>query len=525
MSLLEMLRNAPELAASLLDAVDTLVVVMDHGGRPVILNRGTTEATGFRIEDVRDTPFWETFCPSEERVDASVVFSRLRDGAGPVTRESAWQTRDKLRLWVRSTLHPLADEEGMIRMAICTGVDLTQHHAARLRLESRSAELERQYRDQEEKFRAKNRFLAMVNHELRTPLVTGIGYMDLLLGGHLGDISSEIAERMQAARRNLGRLSSLVDDTLAYLRATSNGMGGLLQLEAVDLAALCSECVADFLVRHEGMTDRVHLETPTGPLLVRADPTSLVRVIANLLENAVNHGGDGVTVRVIVDPVPGRRVALSVCDNGVGMDRASADRVFEPFVQTGANRSGSGLGLSIVRGILEAHGTEPLLQTEAGEGTRVSFLLVRVDGAEARARSFTPVAVPIIKMHSRARVLLVEDDADTLDLLRLSLESAGYEVAAASAADDAMELVVHKVPDLALIDLGLPGLDSIRLCRWLKQEALTQAVPVYMFTGQADGPSHMRADAAGVDGYIAKPVDTRALLASVRSALGDLDSI
>jgi PAS domain S-box-containing protein len=523
MSLLEVLSTAPDLAAALLDAVDAIVVVLDHRGHPVLLNRACSEATGYDLEQVRHHPFWELFCPAEETIDANAVFSHLRSGGGPVTRESFWQTRDRRRLRVKSTLRALVDDGGL-RMVVCTGFDVTTHYRAHRELEHQNAELERQTREQNKLFRRKDEFLAMVSHELRTPLVTGLGYIDLLLGGHLGAVSPKIAERMKVAWRNLNRLSSLVDDILAYQRATRRSLGGALQLESVDVRDLCQECVGEFLVRHDGRADRLRLETPDGLVLVRADPDSLRRVLANLLENAALHGGANADIRIIVDFVPGRRVAVSVCDNGAGMDETMASRVFEPFVQAGTSRSGSGLGLSIVRGILAAHGTEPMLQSEPGEGTRVSFLLKRSDTAAAQPRCLTPVAVPIIKMHAHARILLVDDDQDTLEFLQLALESAGYEVATAPSAERALERVTLRVPDLFILDLSLPGQDGIRLCRRLKTDTLTAHVPIYMFTGRADEPSRRRAEAAGADGYIVKPVDARSLLRTVHLALGELDA-
>ncbi len=517
-----MLSEAPGLAATLLDGIDALVVVLDHRGYPVLLNRTCSATTGYALEHVKDLPFWESFCPSEDALETNAAFSQLRGGSDAVTREGFWLTRDRRRLRVVSTLRPLADNDGTIQMFVCTGCDITEQDRALRKAKQQNAELEHQSREQETLFRQKDEFLATVSHELRTPLVTGLGYIDLLLGGHLGVVAPKIVERMKVAWRNLNRLSSLVDDILAYQRATRRSSGGSLQLESMDLRELCQECVGEFLVRHDDKAKRLRMETPDGLVLVRADPDSIRRVLANLLENAAHHGGEHADIQLIVDFAPGRRVAVSVCDSGVGMDEASVTRVFEPFVQAGSDRSGSGLGLAIVHGILLAHGTEPLLQSEAGQGTRVSFMLKLSDAAAALPRCLTPVYVPVIKMHAQARIMLVDDDRDTLDFLQLALESAGYEVATATSAERAMKRVSQRVPDLFILDLSLPGQDGIRLCRQLKTDLLTASVPIYMFTGRADEVSRRRAEAAGADGYIVKPVDARSLLRTVQHALGEL---
>jgi PAS domain S-box-containing protein len=514
--------KAPDLAATLLDGIDAMVVVLNHRGHPVLLNQACSTATGYSLEQVTDHPFWDSFCPSEESIETNAVFSQLRGGGAPVTREGFWLTRDRQRLRVVSTLRPLADNDGTVQMFICTSLDVTSSDKTLRELRHQNAELERQIREQDDLFRQKDEFLAIVSHELRTPLVTGLGYIDLLLGGHLGTVAPKIVDRMKVAWRNLNRLSSLVDDILAYQRATQRSLGGSLQLESLDLRDLCQSCVGEFLVRHDNMADRFRLETPNGLVMVRADPDSIQRVLANLLENAANHSGTDADIRLIVDHAPGRRVAVSVCDNGEGMDEDATSRVFEPFVQAGKDRTGSGLGLAIVRGILQAHGTEPQLQSEAGVGTQVSFLLKLSDAAAALPRCLTPVYVPVIKMHAHARILLVDDDLDTLEFLQLALESAGYEVTTATSAERALDHIAQRVPDLFILDLTLPGQDGIRLCRRLKTEALTSQVPVYMFTGRADEPSRRRAEVAGADGYIVKPVDARSLLSTVQRALGEL---
>ncbi len=517
-----MLSKAPDLAATLLDDIDAMVLVLNHRGHPIVVNQACRAATGYDLDQVSGRPFWDSFCPSDESIETNAVFSHLRSGGAPTTREGFWLTRDRRRIRVLATLRPLADDDGTVQMFLCTGFDITTQNRTLRELRHQNAELERQSREQEDLFRQKDEFLATVSHELRTPLVTGLGYIDLLLGGHLGTVAPKIVERMKVAWRNLNRLSSLVDDILAYQRATRHSLGGLLQLESVDLREICQECVGEFLVRHDDQVKRLRLETPDGLVMARADPDSMRRVLANLLENAANHSGDNADIQLIVDFAPGRRVAVSVCDNGVGMDETTVSRVFAPFVQAGDDRSGSGLGLAIVQGILQAHGTEPLLQSEAGVGTRVSFLLKLSDSIAALPRCLTPIYVPVIKMHAHARILLVDDDLDTLDFLQLALESAGYEVTTAPSAELALERIATRVPDLFILDLSLPGQDGIRLCRQLKTDVLTAEVPIYMFTGRADEVSRRRAEIAGADGYIVKPVDARTLLSTVQLALGEL---
>ena len=148
MGLLEALISAPDLARSLLDEIDALVLVLDQRGYPVLLNRACEEATGLTLEEVGRQPFWERFCPAEEAVDASAAFSELRSGGEPVQREAYWQTADRKRLRVRSVLRPLRDAEGVVQRVLCTACDIDHQDRALRELELRCGEVEQQLREQ-----------------------------------------------------------------------------------------------------------------------------------------------------------------------------------------------------------------------------------------------------------------------------------------------------------------------------------------------------------------------------------------
>ncbi|MFH2006115.1 MAG: response regulator [bacterium] len=520
---LDTLLREPGLAASILDTVDSLVVVLNRQGRPVLLNRACVEATGHTFSDLQEKPFWESLVAPQDMVGVNSAFLEMRNNRQPVRFESTCPTRNGRSLRVAWSNQPLVDAEGMIQYIVCTGMDVSAHVQAANEHLRRSDELEGQLSYYEELLRTKGEFLAKVSHELRTPLLTGLGYIDLLLGGHLGHADASVHDRMKVALRNLRRLSALVDDILAYQAATTRSPGESLRFDAVDIREICQECVGEFLVRHEDRQDRMVLETPDTLVLVRANADQLRMALSNLLENAARHAGPTAKITLSVDFITGRRVAVSVCDNGIGMDEKAAEAVFDPFVQVGSNRSGSGLGLAIIKEILSNHRTEPNLQSSPDEGTRVSFILMLSDAAAALPRCLTPVSVPIIRSPAHARILVVDDDRDTLDFLSLALESTGYEVLTAASGEAALEKIESVLPDLFILDLTLPGgIDGFKLCRLLKAKPRTTNIPVYMFTGRGDSLSRRRAEAVGCDGYLVKPSDTATLLRAVQLALGDL---
>jgi PAS domain S-box-containing protein len=399
--------------------------------------------------------------------------------------------------------------------------DVTDRKRAEEELENRHAELVRANKKLEALHREKDEFIAMVSHELRTPLVTGLGYIEMLLGGQFGPISEEARARMRVARSNLGRLSGLIDDILSYSFVKHEMLANPLP-SPFDLGTLLVECAGEFLARTRRDPESVELLAPGDRVFVRADRELIRMVVANLLDNVERHAGEGARVRIEVSAAPEDEedVRVIIADNGRGLDPSLLPRVFEPFVKSGTTDAGSGLGLTIVRSILAAHASEVILESKPEGGTRVTFSLRRSSAPEPTRETRRTPTEGLRREPGGASIFIVDDDNDTLDLLRLALETAGYGVTTARSAEEALVRVERGVHDLFLLDLTLPGLDGVDLCRQLKSNAATAMTPVYFLTARAEGAARARAAAAGCDGYIVKPISMADLLKTVRSAIG-----
>jgi signal transduction histidine kinase/ActR/RegA family two-component response regulator len=384
-------------------------------------------------------------------------------------------------------------------------------------LEERNAELSDANRRLKELHLAREEFVAAISHELRTPLVTGLGYVKLALEDQ-GLSGSEAAAGLHVAEKNLKRLAALVENLLTHHTLSRFHDAITPRLAASDIVALCRECIQDLLVRTGRPADGVRLAAPPGPIWAMADEGMIRQVVVNLLDNAHRHAGSDARMTVAVETA-GKQVRLSVKDSGRGMPADVRSRATEPYFTTGASKGGIGLGLSIVRRLLEVHGSVFVLESESARGTRASFLLPiaqqrsarEVEAASSQAperrRALTP---------SGARILLVDDDTDTIGLIKLLLSRRGCEVRSTTSAEAALELLADvPLPDLVLVDLCLPGMNGIELCRRLKADPRTAIVPVYMFTARAEESSRREASAAGCDGYLIKPMAVDELEAQI----------
>jgi signal transduction histidine kinase/ActR/RegA family two-component response regulator len=337
--------------------------------------------------------------------------------------------------------------------------------------------------------RAKDEFLAVLGHELRNPLAPIVGALDLM------DLRGDAAGRRERGimRRQLDHLKHLVDDLLDVSRIAS----GKLRIDVgpVDLAALARDAIA-------ALPDQpIRLDAPPT-LWVAGDAHRLAQVLGNLLSNAARFGSTD--TRVVLDRV-GDDARLSVQDNGVGMDPDLAARVFEPFYQAPqplVRHQGLGLGLAIVRRIVELHGGSVHASSDGpGRGSRFD---VRVPLGAAPA-----AAAPLADHGSMQplKVLLVDDNEDAAALTAAVLRQFGHDVRTAHTAQAALALQAAWPPDAAILDIGLPDMDGYALAAAMRRAA-RGPLRLTALTGygrQAGIAAHAPADAAAFDLHLTKP--------------------
>jgi PAS domain S-box-containing protein len=395
-------------------------------------------------------------------------------------------------------------ENGKFVHARCFTRDITERRAL-------EEELRKRYEDLREADRRKDEFLAMLAHELRNPLAPVRSATDLLR--MRGDDRQTVEFVTNVLDRQVGHLARLVDDLLDVARITRGSIG--LRRARLDLARLVGDVVEDHrrAIGEAGLSPQVQL--PEAPVWMNGDATRIAQMLGNLLSNAVKFTARGgvVTVCLSVDPAQSN-ASLVVQDTGVGMDQEMLPRIFDVFSQ--ADRTlerkdgGLGLGLSIVKGLIQLHGGTIEAQSEGiGKGARFSISLPLCGEPPALTK-----APALSRLPSRigARVLIVEDNADAARTLKMLLELQGYAVSVAFNAQDGLRLASEWQPEAVLCDIGLPGMDGFAVAKELRRNPITGQVRLIAITGYGRDEDRARALQCGFDEHIVKPADPELLL-------------
>jgi signal transduction histidine kinase/CheY-like chemotaxis protein len=372
--------------------------------------------------------------------------------------------------------------------------------------------------------RMKDEFLAVLSHELRTPLNAIVGYSRLLRGGVL---NSEKAQRgLETLERNAAALTQIVEDILDVSRIVSGKIR--LDVQPVEIPLIVDNAVATIQPAADAKSIRLQLmlDPRVGP--VAGDPNRLQQVLWNLLSNAVKFTPKGGSIQVRAERV-NSHVEIVVSDTGTGIRPEFLPHVFDRFRQadSGTTRKtgGLGLGLAIVRHIVELHGGT-VEATSGGEGQGSTFrvclpvMLVQPERATApREHPRTPQVHALRELGDLRgiRVLAIDDETDALDLLRVVLESAGAEVTTSATPLTALALLEESQPDAVVLDLGMPEMDGFEVIRRIRESAnpAIRNVPAAALTAFARADDRTKALRSGFEMHLAKPVDPGELVASV----------
>jgi signal transduction histidine kinase/ActR/RegA family two-component response regulator len=368
----------------------------------------------------------------------------------------------------------------------------------------------RRYREAREADRRKDDFLARLAHELRNPLAPIVHALHLLerVAAH-GPQGVQLRAIMARQTRHLG---GLVDDLLDVSRIR---LGKLtLRLRPVDLREVARRSFEALQVSRGAEGHELSLSVGPEAAVVNGDPDRLEQVVGNLLQNAVKYTPSGGAIHVAVERTP-REAILRVHDRGIGIDPEMLPHVFQMFTQ--ADRSldraqgGLGLGLALVRGLVERH--EGSVTAESPGRGRGSTFTVRLPLSHSRPAPTTGDAHPA--RATPTRVLVVEDNPDAREALRAVLEAEGHHVAAAGDGADGIELATAFRPAIVFIDIGLPTLDGYEVARRLRARAAGDKTMLVALTGRGQSDDRRRAQEAGFDAYLVKPVAPDELFALI----------
>jgi PAS domain S-box-containing protein len=376
----------------------------------------------------------------------------------------------------------------------------------------------------------KDEFLATLSHELRTPLNAILGYARMLRAGMVAP--DNLLRTFETIERNTTSLTRMVEDILDVSRVVSGKMR--LNMQPVELPLVLHDAVATVMPAAEAK--HIRLETTVDPQVgaVSGDPDRLRQVAWNLLSNAVKFTPKHGRIQVRLERV-NSSVEIVVSDTGIGIRPNFLPHIFERFRQadSGATRehAGLGLGLAIVRNLVELHGGT-VYATSGGEGQGATFrvrLPLRIVHPDWRpepervhprhGESTPPPSLADLPSLSGTHVLAVDDDPDALRLLKEILEAVGATVTTAGAGRIALEIVATDRPDVLVADLGMPLMDGFELIRRLRTSdvAAARAIPAAALTAYARSEDRARALKSGFEMHLAKPIDPAELIAAVKA--------
>ncbi|WP_223641350.1 PAS domain S-box protein [Corallococcus sp. EGB] len=525
--LLEAVRDSEARFRNMADHAPVMLWITDVQGSTTYVNRGwyaftgQTEATGLGFG-------WLDAIHPDDLERTRRTFEEANAIRQPFRMDYRLRGSDGQYRWTVDTGSPRFDAEGHFLGYIGSVIDISDRKQAEMDREALLVRESAARREAEEANQLKDEFLATVSHELRTPLTAILGWVQLLRTGNLTEPRRERA--LETIERNARSQGQLIEDLLDVSRVVSGKLK--LDVEPVELATVVQQALDSVKPAADARGIQVHSTVDTSSS-VMGDPHRLQQVVWNLLSNAVKFTPRGGHVRLVV----ARRdstVELTVEDTGQGISAAFLPHVFERFRQadSGTTRKtgGLGLGLSIVRHIVEMHGGTVTAASD-GEGRGSAFTVrlplsatLRRDPAmppSPRPPAPAPVRVPPPELGG-VRVLVVDDEEDARELLRTLLEDSGAQVVTAGSAEEGLRVLQAEHPDVLVSDIGMPGTDGYGFIERVRtlSPARGGRTPAVAITAYARSEDRTRVLRAGFQSHVPKPVEPGELLAVLASLAG-----
>ena len=477
--------------------------IMQLDGTIIEANHLSLEACGYTREQVIGKRFWD--CPWWNR--SPDLVQRIKEATAQAA--SGVTFRAEMPYFVAGgermvdfILLPVKDEAGQVTFLAPTGTDITNRKLAEEALQQSD--------------RRKDEFLAILAHELRNPLAPIRNGLQIM---RLGKGDPEAIEQARAMmERQLGQMVHLVDDLLDLSRISRGKIE--LRKERVELSKIIQQAVETCRPLIESNRHDLTITLPPGPIYVDADVTRLTQVFSNLLNNAAKYTEHGGRVQLAVQRREGE-VVVSVKDNGVGIPAHMLPRVFEMFTQVDRNlersQGGLGIGLSIVKRLVEMHGGCVGVESD-GPGLGSEFF-VRLPVVLSLAEPTGDDAEPA-RPSTRTRILVVDDNVDAAMSLAMMLRLMRNEAKTAHDGLEALEVAEAFRPDLILLDIGMPRLNGYETAKRIREQPWGQSVVLVALTGWGQEDDRRKTDEAGFNSHIVKPIEPAALeklLANLRA--------
>ena len=540
----EALRKESDWLRVTLSSIGDAVITSDIEGRVTFMNRVAESLTGWAQAEAMGRALTDIFQILNEESRQPVENPALRTlEAGTIVRLATLTVliaKDGTECPIDDSAAPIRNEQGEVEGAVLVFRDISERKRLERERERLLATAQAAQKQAEEANRLKDEFLATASHELRTPLTAVVGWSRLLRTGKLD--AENRARALESIERNATLQTKLIDDLLDVSRIITGKL--TLDRRPLEIAHVVSDAVNT--VRPAADAKNIAIETSfdaeAEPVL--GDANRLQQVVWNLLSNAVKFTPKNGRIEVALQRV-NSEVQVSVGDSGEGISSEFLPYVFDRFSQgdgkTTRPHSGLGLGLAIVRQLVELHGGTVKAHSDGpGRGAtfklRLPVLSINLvpgsrsalsDSTLAEARATDGLSIECPPRLDGVRVLVVDDDFDTRQMLKAVLSECQADVITASSAAEAIKEIQQRKPDVLVSDVGMPeqdGYDLIKQVRETESADNATRVPALALTAYAKAEDRVRALAGGYQVHLAKPVEPAEFVLVVANLAGRVQS-
>ncbi len=485
---------------------DYAIFLLDPNGRVLSWNAGAERIKGYTASEIIGQSF-SVFYPPEVAArghpERELEMAR-REGR---FEEEGWRVRkDGSVFWANVVITALTDSAGRHQGFLKITRDLTgQRRVEALELAEQRV----------------NEFLAMLGHELRNPLAP---IRNALAVMHLKPVpDSNLQWARDVIDRQLRQLTRMVDDLIDVSRITSGTIA--LNKEPLELAVVVARGVEASRPLIDARRQHLEIDYSRSPVLVEGDLARLAQVVTNLLNNAARFTPEDGTIRLSV-AAEGDRAVLSVRDNGAGIDTALQPHIFDLFRQGDSSldraAGGLGIGLTIVQRLAQMHGgTVDVFSEGPGRGSEFVVRLPRLDALPPRMPTPSGRTAPIAQSATPRRVLVVDDSPDSAESMAAVLRLSGHDVRVALNGSGAIALARQFRPEVALLDIGIPGMTGYEVAVAIRELPGMEALVLIAMTGYGQAQDRMRSREAGFQHHLVKPVE----IADVHQVLESLPPV
>lgn len=503
------LADSQKLLRVTLGSIADGVVTTDRLGAVTYLNQAGEALTGWTAAEAMGQPLsvvLELVDESRRTPVESSAVTALRGGGVDVARDPpVLISRSRKESVVEERAAAIHDDDGAIVGAVVIIRDVTQRHRLEQELREQAAALA-------QADRRKTEFISMLSHELRNPLAPISNALEILRRGI--DDAPRLRPAVAMMERQVTQMVRLVEDLIDISRISRGKID--LRMAPVDLSSVLQLAVESVRPLLDSNEHDLTVTLTERPVIIEADPVRLAQIVGNLLSNAAKFTQPHGSIQ-LKTAIENGAVAISVSDTGIGISPQHLPHVFDLYMQVdsslGRSGSGIGLGLALVKDLVDLHGGTITASSEGvGKGTTfVVRLPLSSRVALACAREVPVASAPL----QSCRVLVADDNRDALESLVSLLESDGHQVRAASDGNDALRLASEFHPDVVLLDLGMPHVDGFQAAREIRKASWGSTVGMIALTGFGQDEDRRRALRAGFDIHLVKP----ATLSQIRDAI------